>query len=213
MNYKAHSSAIIDSPVEIGENTRIWHFCHVSKNVIIGNDCTFGQNVFIGEGVKIGNSVKVQNNVSIYAGCELEDEVFLGPSCVLTNVSNPRSQINRKGFYEKTVFKKGSTIGANSTITCGLVIGKYSFVAAGTVITKDVKDYALVMGNPGRQVGWMSRHGHRLISGDSEYLICPESKLRYKLEGDQLYCIDIKEEDSLPTDLTLGKDFYRSFKK
>lgn len=178
-----HESAYVDAPVEIGEKTKIWHFCHVSKNVQIGKNCVFGQNVFIAEDVEIGNKVKVQNNVSIYTGCKLEDEVFLGPSCVLTNVTNPRSQVNRHSLYEETLFRRGCSIGANATIVCGITIGRYAFVGAGSVVTKDVPDYALMLGNPARQKGWMSRHGHPLKDPDDKgIMVCPESGLRYQLK-------------------------------
>jgi UDP-2-acetamido-3-amino-2,3-dideoxy-glucuronate N-acetyltransferase len=163
MSHFAHPTAVVDQPVTIGTGTRIWHFCHISAGARIGDHCVFGQNCFVAPNVHIGNKVHVQNNVSLYEGCELEDEVFLGPSCVLTNVSNPRSQVNRKSLYERTLLRRGATIGANATIVCGITIGQYAFVAAGSVVTADVPDYALVMGNPARQKGWMSRHGHRLV--------------------------------------------------
>ena len=210
---KIHESAYVDEPVSIGEGTKIWHFCHVSAGAEIGQSCVFGQNVFIGNDVKIGNRVKVQNNVSIYTGCELEDEVFLGPSCVLTNVTNPRSQVNRHSLYEKTLFRRGATIGANATVLCGITIGRYAFIGAGTVVTKDVPDYALILGNPGRQNGWMSRHGHVLKKKDSDgNLICPESGYRYKLENDVLRCLDLDEEESLPENLASGEKPYDEFK-
>lgn len=213
-NINIHESAYVDEPVSIGSGTSIWHFCHVSKNVQIGNHCVFGQNVFIANDVKIGNRVKVQNNVSIYTGCEIEDEVFLGPSCVLTNVTNPRSQVNRHSLYEKTLFRRGCTIGANATIVCGITIGRYAFVGAGSVVTKDVPDYALILGNPGRQKGWMSRHGHPLQNPDSEnMMICPESGYRYKLAEEKLHCLDLSEEESLPVDLATGEKKYREFKE
>lgn len=209
-----HESAYVDEPVKIGKGTKIWHFCHISKNSEIGEDCVFGQNVFIANDVRIGNRVKVQNNVSIYTGCEIEDEVFLGPSCVLTNVTNPRSQVNRHSLYEKTFFRKGSTIGANATILCGITIGRYAFIAAGSVVTRDVPDYALIVGNPGIQKGWMSRHGHILKNTDIKgIMICPESGLRYKLENGLLHCIDLDEEASLPAELSTGEKTYDEYKK
>jgi len=159
---KIHESAFVDKPVNIGKGTMIWHFCHISQNAEIGENCVFGQNVFVAGDVKIGSRVKVQNNVSIYTGCEIEDEVFLGPSCVLTNVTNPRSQVNRHSLYEKTLFRRGCSIGANATIVPGVTIGRYAFIGAGAVVTKNVPDYALILGNPGKQKGWMSRHGHHL---------------------------------------------------
>lgn len=208
-----HESAYVDKPVEIGLGTRIWHFCHISKNAKIGEKCVFGQNVFVGTDVVIGNRVKVQNNVSLYTGCELEDEVFLGPSCVLTNVTNPRSQVNRHSLYEKTLFKRGSTIGANATIVCGITIGRYAFIGAGSVVTKDIPDYALIVGNPGRQMGWMSRHGHLLKNPDDEQVMrCPESGFRYKMENDHLYCLDLDEEETLPEELSKGSKGYEEFK-
>jgi len=180
---KIHESAYVDEPISIGKGTKIWHFCHISSNSEIGEQCVFGQNVYVGQNVKIGNRVKVQNNVSIYTGCELEDEVFLGPSCVLTNVTNPRSQVNRQSLYEKTLFRRGCSIGANATIVCGITIGRYAFIGAGSVVTKDVPDYALMLGNPARQKGWMSRHGHVLKNEDENGIMtCPESGYRYELQ-------------------------------
>lgn len=212
-DYYVHESAYVDTPADIGSGTRIWHFCHISKNAAIGEKCVFGQNVFVGNDVVIGNRVKVQNNVSIYTGCELEDEVFLGPSCVLTNVTNPRSQVNRHSLYEKTLFRRGSTVGANATIVCGITIGRYAFIGAGTVVTKDVPDYALIVGNPGRQKGWMSRHGHLLKNPDGEQIMrCPESGFRYQLESDRLRCLDLDEEESLPGELAEGSKSYKEFK-
>ena len=164
MNYQAHESAIIDEGAEIGEGCRIWHFSHICGGAQIGSGCSFGQNTMVADGVVIGSNVKVQNGVSIYAGTEVEDDVFLGPSCVLTNVSNPRSEINRKGLYEPTLIKKGASVGANATIVCGVTIGRYAFIAAGAVVTRSIPDYAFVQGVPGRVKGWMSRHGHRLES-------------------------------------------------
>src|SRR5207253_569890 len=165
------------------------------KSARIGERCVIGQNVNIDAGTLIGNNVKIQNNVSIYTGAVIEDDVFLGPSCVLTNVSNPRSQVNRHSLYEKTVFKRGCTVGANSTIVCGVTIGRYAFVAAGSVVTKDVPDYGLVVGNPARQVGWMSRHGHRLGDPDADGIMrCPESGYHYSLRADgTLGCLDLSE--------------------
>jgi UDP-2-acetamido-3-amino-2,3-dideoxy-glucuronate N-acetyltransferase len=211
---RIHESAYIDAPAEIGMGTSIWHFCHISKGVTIGKDCVFGQNVFVAENVKTGNRVKVQNNVAIYTGCELEDEVFLGPSCVLTNVTNPRSQVNRHSLYEKTLFKRGCTVGANATIVCGITLGRYSFIAAGAVVTKDVPDYALIVGNPGKQRGWMSRHGHLLKEGIAdEVMVCPESGYRYQLNSGVLKCIDLDEEESLPVELAKSAKTYDEFKK
>ena len=161
--YSAHPTAILDAGCRIGENTRIWHFTHIMPKAIIGKNCNIGQNVFIADGVEIGDGVKIQNNVSLYTGVICEDDVFLGPSVVLTNVMNPRSAVERKQEFRMTVIRKGATIGANATIVCGHQIGEYAFVGAGSVVTKDVKPYALVMGTPARQTGWMSRNGHHLF--------------------------------------------------
>lgn len=211
---RIHESAYVDEPVEIGKGTSIWHFCHVSKGAVIGENCVFGQNVFIANDVKIGDRVKVQNNVAIYTGCELEDEVFLGPSCVLTNVTNPRSQINRQSLYEKTLFRRGCTVGANATIVCGITLGRYSFIGAGAVVTSDVPDYALILGNPGRQKGWMSRHGHLLKNPDENGIfICPESGFKYEVRNENLYCLDLTEDDPLPGHLSKGNLTYDEFKK
>ena len=211
--FRVHESSYIDKPADIGKGTSIWHFCHISKGVEIGSNCVFGQNVYVAEKVKIGNRVKVQNNVAIYTGCELEDEVFLGPSCVLTNVTNPRSQVNRHSLYEKTLFKRGCTVGANATIVCGITLGRYCFIGAGAVVTKDVPDYALILGNPGKQKGWMSRHGHLLKDPDEKgVMICPESGFKYKLENDKLRCLDLDEEESLPDKLSKGEKTYDEFK-
>lgn len=213
-NVKIHESAYVDEPVSIGKGTKIWHFCHISRNADIGENCVFGQNVYVANDVKIGNKVKIQNHVSIYRGCVLEDEVFLGPSCVLTNISNPRSQVNRYFLYERTLFRRGCTIGANATVVPGVTIGRYAFVGAGAVVTKDVPDYTLILGNPGKQKGWMSRHGHVLKDPDSDEIMkCPESGFRYKLENDTLRCLDLDEEESLPEGLDEGKKGYDEFKK
>jgi len=184
MNYFCHPTAIIDEGVIIGENTKIWHFSHIMRNVKIGKNCIIGQNVFIGENVILGNNVKVQNNVSIYTGVIIEDDVFLGPSMVFTNVLNPRSIIERKNEYKQTIVKRGATIGANATIICGIIIGEYAFIGAGAVVTKNVKPYALVVGNPARQTGWMSEYGHKLFFNEERIAICPESKQKYMLTED-----------------------------
>lgn len=209
-----HPTATVDEPCTIGEGTKIWHYTHVLKGARIGERCIFGQNCQVAENVSIGNHVKVQNNVSIYAGAIIEDDVFLGPSCVLTNVTNPRSQVNRHSLYERTVFKKGATVGANATIVCGIELGRYSFVGAGAVVSKDVADYALVVGNPARQIGWMSRHGHKLANPDLNGIMqCPESGFRYQeVEPGVLRCLDLDEEASLPTALTNGTRTYDEFK-
>lgn len=208
----AHPTSVVDQPVQIGRGTKIWHFCHVSANCTIGERCSFGQNVFVASGVRVGDNVKVQNNVSLYGGTIVEDDVFLGPSCVLTNVTNPRSQVNRRDIYETTRLRRGATIGANATIVCGTTIGRYAFVAAGSVVTHDVPDYALVLGVPGRQVGWMSRHGHRLSIEEGGAARCPESGYRYELRKGELRCLDLDEESSLPADRAVGEQPYRAFK-
>ena len=194
--YFVHESAYVDQPCEIGRGTKIWHFCHIMKNAKIGRNCIFGQNVNVASGVIIGDNVKVQNNVSIYTGAIIEDDVFLGPSCVMINVTNPRSQIIRHNLYEKTVFRRGATVGANSTIVCGIELGRYSFIAAGAVVTKDVPDYALVAGVPAKQVGWMSRHGIRLPEPNSKGIMsCPRSGWKYQeVEPGLLRCLDWDEE-------------------
>lgn len=215
LSYYAHPSAIIDDSCHIGYGSKIWHFSHVMKGAHIGNKCSLGQNVHIGSDVKIGNNVKIQNNVSVYTGCDIEDDVFLGPSCVLTNVTNPRSQVVRRSLYEKTFIKKGASIGANATIVCGITIGRYAFIAAGAVVTKDVADYALMVGTPARQKGWMSRHGIKLSTPDSEgIMVCPESGLRYKeLEEGLLRCLDLDEEASLPAEMSVGSITYDELKR
>ncbi len=209
-SYFAHPTAVVDEPCEIGEGTKIWHFCHIQKNAIIGRNCSFGQNCYVASGVVIGNNVKVQNNVSVYTGTIVEDDVFLGPSCVLTNVTNPRSQVNRHALYERTVLRRGCSVGANATIVCGTTIGRYAFIAAGAVVTKDVPDYALMLGVPARQVGWVSRHGLPLRSPDEDGIYtCPESGLRYReVEPGLLRCLDLDEEAPLPENLSVGERFY-----
>jgi len=199
--YFIHPSSYIDENVIIGEGTKIWHFCHVQSGARIGKNCVLGQNVNVGNNVTIGNFVKIQNNVSIYQGVNLEDYVFCGPSCVFTNVSNPRSEILRHHLYEDTVVKRGASIGANATIVCGITIGRYAFIGAGAVVISDVPDYALVLGVPARQKGWMSRHGHRLINPDANGIyVCPESGWRYKeIEPGILRCLDWPEDEPLPS--------------
>jgi UDP-2-acetamido-3-amino-2,3-dideoxy-glucuronate N-acetyltransferase len=213
MNYFKHESAYVDEPCEIGEGTKIWHFCHISKGAKIGKNCVFGQNSFVAGGVVIGSNVKVQNNVSIYTGTVINDDVFLGPSCVLTNVTNPRSQVNRHSLYEKTLFSRGCSIGANATVVCGVTVGRYAFVGAGAVVVKDVPDYSLVMGVPGKRVGWMSRHGHRLLFDENNTAICPESGFRYRKENDVVRCLDLDEEAPLPELLKQGQKPYGEYKK
>jgi UDP-2-acetamido-3-amino-2,3-dideoxy-glucuronate N-acetyltransferase len=184
--YYAHETAVIDDDCKIGKGTKIWHFSHVMTGSEIGETCNIGQNVVISPGVRLGRNVKVQNNVSIYTGVICEDDVFLGPSMVFTNVINPRSAINRKDQYGSTVVEKGATIGANATVVCGNKIGKYSFIGAGAVVTKDVKPFALVVGNPARHKGWMSEYGHKLVFGKDGIATCPESGQRYKLENNDV---------------------------
>ena len=181
MNYYSHPTAIIDEGSRIGDGTHIWHFCHIMPGSVIGNNCIIGQNAFIAANVKLGNNVKVQNNVSIYEGVICEDEVFLGPGVVLTNVINPRSAISRKHEFKKTLIKKGASIGANATIVCGNTIGEYAFVGAGAVVTKDVAPYALVTGNPAKQTGWMSEYGQKLMFDKNGKATCPETKEEYQL--------------------------------
>lgn len=189
MNFFVHETAVIDENVIIGHDTCIWHFSHIMSNAAIGNGCTIGQNVMVASGVVLGNQVKVQNNVSLYTGVTCEDYVFIGPSAVFTNILNPRSAISRKDQFKKTLIKKGASIGANATILCGIEIGKYALIAAGAVVTKTVKNYALVMGNPARQRGWVSEFGHTLDFIES-IAICPESKYQYRLENDEVLRID-----------------------
>jgi UDP-2-acetamido-3-amino-2,3-dideoxy-glucuronate N-acetyltransferase len=186
MSYHAHPSAIIDEGCEIGEGTRIWHFSHIMPKCKIGNNCNIGQNVVISPEVILGNNVKVQNNVSIYTGVNCEDDVFLGPSMVFTNVMNPRSAVNRRDQYLKTTVKRGASIGANATIVCGNDIGAFAFIGAGAVVTKNIPDYALVIGNPARQTGWMSEYGHKLKFDAEGYAICPESKEKYQLKNNKV---------------------------
>lgn len=180
-HFYAHPTAVIDEGCEIGEGSRIWHFCHIMPGARIGRNCILGQNVFVAGGVVLGNNVKVQNNVSIYAGVECADDVFLGPSMVFTNVLNPRSAVERKSEYRRTRVGRGASIGANATIICGYDIGEFAFIGAGAVVTKDVLPYALVVGNPARQIGWMSEYGERLHFDDSGQAICPGSGERYEL--------------------------------
>ncbi len=194
----AHPTAVIDEPVEIGDGTEIWHFGHVSANCTIGERCKFGQNLFVASGVRIGNGVKVQNNVSIYAGTVIEDDVFLGPSSVLTNISNPRAELDRRTAYEPTLIRRGATVGANATIVCGVTLGRHAFVAAGAVVTHSAPDYALLAGVPARHVGWISRHGHRLEFAEDGTARCLESEYRYTLHAGVVQCLDLDEDAPLP---------------
>ncbi len=188
-DFFAHETAVIDDNCTIGKGTKIWHFSHIMSGCVIGENCNIGQNVVVSPQVVLGKNVKVQNNVSIYTGVICEDDVFLGPSMVFTNVINPRSNVNRRGQYTKTVVKRGASIGANATIVCGHDIGEFAFIGAGAVVTKEVLPYALVVGNPARQVGWMSEYGHRLHFDDNGIAVCPESGEKYKLEKGRVYKI------------------------
>ena len=198
-NYFVHESAYVDDPVEIGSGTKIWHFSHVQAGARLGERCILGQNVNVANDVVIGNNCKIQNNVSVYTGVELEDDVFCGPSCVFTNVINPRSQINRHSQYLRTLIRRGATLGANCTIVCGATVGRYAFIGAGAVVRGDVPDYALMLGVPAQRKAWMSRHGHRLEKRDGENnLICPESGWRYtEAEPGKLRCLDWPEDKAL----------------
>lgn len=186
MKYFAHETAVVDDGCEIGEGTKIWHFSHIMSNCVIGNKCNIGQNVVVSPEVILGNNVKIQNNVSIYTGVICEDDVFLGPSMVFTNVMNPRSAVNRREQYSKTTVRKGASIGANATIVCGNEIGEYAFIGAGSVVTKEILAYALVVGNPARQIGWMSKYGHKLSFDENGFAVCPESNEKYKLENNSV---------------------------
>ena len=186
MSFYAHDTAVIDQGCEIGDETKIWHFSHVMPNCKIGLKCNIGQNVVVSPDVILGNNVKVQNNVSIYSGVVCEDDVFLGPSMVFTNVTNPRSGVNRRGQYSKTTVKRGASIGANATIVCGHDIGEFAFIGAGAVVTKSVLPYALLVGNPARQIGWMSEYGHRLEFDSDGFAICPESNSKYQLMNNKV---------------------------
>lgn len=209
-----HDTALADPGSNIGDGTKIWHFSHVLKGARIGCNCVLGQNVNVDSGAVIGDNVKIQNNVSVYSGVTIEDDVFLGPSCVLTNVTNPRSQVNRHSLYESTLLRRGCTVGANATIVCGCTLGRYTFVAAGSVVTKDAPDYALLVGNPARRKGWMSRHGHILQNPDGQgVMTCPESGLRYKeISSSNLRCLDLDEDTPLPDSLAKGKGRYDDHK-
>ena len=182
-----HKSSILEKNVEIGQNTKIWHWCHISEGVKIGKNCILGQNIFIGKNVSIGNNVKIQNNVSLYDNVELEEGVFCGPSCVFTNVYNPRSSIERKNEYMDTLVKRGSTLGANCTIVCGVVLGECCFIGAGAVVVSDVKPYALVVGNPGKQIGWMSEFGERMFFEKETVYSCKHTGMIYEYDGENVF--------------------------
>lgn len=208
----AHPTACIDAPCTIGEGTHIWHFCHICVGARLGRGCVLGQNVFVASTAVIGDGVRIQNNVSVYDGTEIEDDVFLGPSAVLTNIENPRAQIRRRALYARTLLRRGATIGANATVVAGVTVGRYAFIAAGAVVTRDVPDYGLIIGVPGRRVGWMSRHGHRLTpakGGNGRVLSCPESGYRYELSEGRLRCLDLDEDAPLPPDQATGTRPYR----
>jgi len=185
MNYFAHDTAVVDEGCQIGSGSKIWHFSHIMQNAVLGENCNIGQNVVVSPDVVLGKNVKVQNNVSIYTGVVCDDDVFLGPSMVFTNITNPRSAVIRRDAYEKTHVGKGASIGANATIVCGNDIGSYALIGAGAVVTKSVKSYALLVGNPAKQLGWVSEFGHRL-DFENGIAVCPESKQQYKLENDQV---------------------------
>jgi UDP-2-acetamido-3-amino-2,3-dideoxy-glucuronate N-acetyltransferase len=185
-DFFAHETAVIDEGCTIGRDTKIWHFSHIMKDSVIGEKCNIGQNVVVSPGVRLGNNVKVQNNVSIYTGVICEDDVFLGPSMVFTNIINPRSAVIRRDLYVKTMVRQGASIGANATIICGNEIGEYALIGAGAVITKNVKPYALVVGNPGRQTGWVSEYGHKLSFDHDGVAVCPESGQKYKLSEERV---------------------------
>jgi UDP-2-acetamido-3-amino-2,3-dideoxy-glucuronate N-acetyltransferase len=185
-NYYSHETAVVDEGCTIGEGVKIWHFSHIMLNCVIGDKCNIGQNVVISPDVVLGKNVKIQNNVSIYTGVICQDDVFLGPSMVFTNVINPRSAVNRKNEYAKTIVKKGASIGANATIVCGNNIGSYALIGAGAVVTKDVPNYALLVGNPARQIGWVSEYGHRLEFNEKGIATCPESKQEYKITNESV---------------------------
>lgn len=212
--FSVHPSAMVDEPCVIGEGTRIWHFSHVMKNARLGRNCILGQNVFVAEGVIMGDNCKIQNNVSLYTGVELEDDVFLGPSCVLTNVTNPRCQVVRHDLYEKTLLRRGASVGANATLVCGITVGRYAFIGAGAVVVADVPDYALMLGVPARQNGWMSRHGLPLPPADADGMMtCPESGLTYEeIQPGLVRCREVGEDDPLPESLSKASGRYDDFK-
>lgn len=195
MNYFAHQSSYIDPDSRIGDDTKIWHFCHIMSGATVGKGCNLGQNVFVASGVMIGNNVKIQNNVSLYTGVIVEDDVFLGPSCVLTNVSNPRSAINRRDKYEQTLLKKGCTVGANSTIVCGITIGSFAFIGAGAVVTADVQDYALMLGVPAKHSGWVGIDGIKLVYDSvNDRYVCPLTNRTYMTTGENLSLMQASEK-------------------
>ena len=207
-----HPTACVDSPASLGESTQVWHFCHLMPGARVGRRCTLGQNVFVASRVVVGDDCRIQNNVSLYDGTTLEDDVFLGPSCVLTNVENPRAQIRRRDLFSPTLVRRGATVGANATIVCGVTVGRYAFIGAGAVVTRDVPDYALILGVPGQRAGWMSRHGHRLVPTETGEMTCPESGLRYRVDAGVLRGLDLDEEAPLPPELRTGQGTYDDYK-
>lgn len=208
--FQMHRSSFVDDGARVGHGSVVWHFSHIMAGAQVGSGCNIGQNVFIGDGVVIGDNVKIQNNVSIYNGVTIEDEVFLGPACVLTNVINPRAEVSRKSFYDKTLIKRGTTIGANSTILCGVELGCYCFVAAGSVVTKNINSYSLVMGNPARHCKWIGRQGLPLQKTDKDgILVCPETGYRYKISEQGAACLDLDEYSPLPDEYRKSKVGYR----
>jgi UDP-2-acetamido-3-amino-2,3-dideoxy-glucuronate N-acetyltransferase len=212
-DYYTHESAIINPGAEIGPDTKGWHFAHICDGAVIGGGCSFGQNTIVAGGVKVGGNVKGQNNVAIYTGTEIEYDVFLGQSCVLTKVTNPRSQVVRCGLYETTLIRRGATVGANAAVICGTTIGRYAFIAAGAAVARDVPDYGFIMGVPGRLQGWMSCHGHLLEFNDSGEATCVESVFRYQKRDEQVTCLDLDEEAPLPEDLPVGERTYDDYNK
>lgn len=215
MNYFKHESAYVDEGAVVGDGTKVWHFSHVQKGARVGRNCILGQNVHIASGAVVGDGVKIQNNVSVYGGTVVGDCAFLGPSCVFTNVTNPRSEVNRHSLYEPIRLGRGVTLGANATIVCGIALGRYAFVAAGAVVTRSFPDYAMVMGCPARQTAWVSRHGHVLAeagAADGVYA-CPESGLRYELRDGRVRCLDLDEDAPLPDEMRVGLKTYDELKK
>ena len=203
-------TAVVEEGATVGAGTGVWHCVHIQSGAVIGERCVLGQNVMVAGGATLGNNVKVQNNVAVYAGITVEDDVFLGPSCVLTNVTNPRSGISRKAMFEKTLIRRGATVGANATIVCGVTVGRHAMIAAGAVVTKDVPDYAMVVGVPGRQRGFVTRHGHPIDPKPGETVECPETRLRYALnDAGELRCLDVDEDAPLPEELQAGITVYR----
>jgi len=198
LDVSIHPTACLDEPVSIAPGTRIWHFCHVMRGARIGRNCVLGQNVFVASEVVIGDRVRIQNNVSVYAGVELESDVFCGPSCVFTNVSHPRAEVSQKDRFQRTLVRRGATIGANATVVCGITIGRHALIGAGTVVVRDVPDYALVLGVPGESSGYVGRHGKPLERGAEDLWVCPASGFRYRETEGSLRCLDLDEDEPLP---------------